>query len=131
MKSNWRAFSVTDIEKQINQGVERELVKYKDEIYAKVEWDCFCQALACCFTALELMGWRKKRLTEFKDKIDDVTHMMYTGVMGREFSPHDALQHLKAAYGIDLMDSQYLEEYERDVKKGAANDTKGIPDAVP
>lgn len=117
MKSRYRAFSVTDIEKQINEGVERELVKYKDELYAKVEWDCFCQALACCFTALELMGWRRKRLTAFKDMVDDVSHMMYTGIMGREFTTRDALKHLKDTYGIDLMDSQYLEEYERDMER--------------
>lgn len=77
-------------------------------------WDVFQQALACCFIALEQMGWGKKRLTDFKNKVDDVTHMMYTGFMGREVTTRDALQHLKDKYGIDLNESQYKEEYDRD-----------------
>lgn len=119
MKSHYATFSVAKIDKEIRAEVEKELTQYKDELYAKVEWDCFCQSLACCFAALEQMGWRKKRLTEFKNKVDDITHLMYTGIMGRSFSPRDALQHLKDAYGIDLYESQYREEYEEDAKRNA------------
>ena len=72
--------------------------------------------LLCGFGA---NGLAQKRLTEFKNKGDDITHMMFTGIMGRSFSPRDALQHLKDAYGIDLYESQYREEYEEDAKRNA------------
>ena len=117
MKARYGTFAVSDIQKQIDAAVQEELSKLTDEVYAKVEWDCFCQSLACCFAALELMGWRKKRLTEFKNKVDDVTHMMFTGVLGREYTTRDALLHLKEAYGIDLTESQYKEEYEEDARR--------------
>ena len=114
MKAHYQTFSVTKIDKEIRKGVKQELTKYKDDIYDKVTWDVFQQALACCFIALEQMGWGKKRLTDFKNKVDDVTHMMYTGFMGREVTTRDALQHMKDKYGIDLNESQYKEEYDRD-----------------
>ena len=53
------------------------------------------------------MGWRKKRLTDFLHQVDDVTHMMFTGVMGRETTTRDAQKHLKEAYGIDFSESRY------------------------
>lgn len=114
MKSNWKAYGLTALQKEIDKVAQKTLTEYKDELYEKVEWDCFQQALACCFIALEQMGWKKKRLTDFKNMVDDITHMMYTGVMGRQMTTRDALQHLKDAYGIDLTESQYKEEYDRD-----------------
>ena len=120
MKSNYGTYSNSDLAKQISKATEKTLNEYKDELYDVVEWDCFQQALACCFIALEQMGWRKKRLTAFKDMVDDVTHMMYTGVMGRKMTTRDALQHMKDAYGIDLTESQYKEEYDRDAAAGGA-----------
>ena len=90
MKAHYQTFSVTKIDKEIRKGVKQELTKYKDDIYDKVTWDVFQQALACCFIALEQMGWGKKRLTDY------------------------ALQHMKDKYGIDLNESQYKEEYDRD-----------------
>ena len=119
MKSYIRAYSESDLSKRISKATEKTLTEYKDQLYSAVEWDCFQQALACCFIALEQMGWRKKRLTAFKDKVDDVTHMMYTGFLGREVTTRDALQHMKDAYGIDLTESQYKEEYERDAAGGS------------
>ena len=118
MKSNYCTYSTAGLAKEISKATEKTLQEYKDQLYDVVQWDCFQQALACCFAALESMGWRKKRLTEFKNKVDDITHLMYTGIMGREFSPRDALQHMKDAYGIDLTESQYKEEYDRDAEKG-------------
>lgn len=114
MKSHYQTYSVSDLSKEISKATEKTLNEYKNELYDVVQWDCFQQALACCFIALEQMGWRKKRLTAFKDMVDDVTHMMYTGVMGREMTTRDALHHMKVAYGIDLTESQYKEEYDRD-----------------
>lgn len=117
MKSHYQTVSAAQLDKKIHAGVVKEVDAYKDEIYALVEWDCFCQALACCFVTLEQMGWRKKRLSDFKEKLDDMCHVMYTGIMGRKITAADALQHIKEAYGIDLKDSQYLEEYEQDMKR--------------
>lgn len=114
MKSNYGTYSNSDLAKRLSRETEKTLSEYKDQLYDAVQWDCFQQSLACCFAALEQMGWRKKRLTAFKNKVDDLTHMMYTGIMGREFSPRDVLQHMKDAYGIDLTESQYKEEYDRD-----------------
>lgn len=113
MKSNWRTYSVSALAKEIDKATQETLKEYKDQLYDAVQWDCFQQALACCFIALEQMGWKKKRLTDFKNKVDDVTHMMYTGIMGRTVTTRDALQHMKDAYGIDLTESQYIEEYEK------------------
>jgi hypothetical protein len=117
MRSHYKTFSVSQIDKDIQQATKKELTKYKDEIYDKVTWDVFQQALACCLIALEQMGWRKKRLSDFVEKVDDVTHLMYTGAMGREFTTSDALRHMKDAYGIDLSKSQYQDEYERDAER--------------
>ena len=114
MKANYHTYSNSDLSKRISKETEKTLTEYKDKLYDAVQWDCFQQSMAICLTALEQMGWRKKRLTAFKDMVDDVTHMMYTGIMGREMTTRDALQHMKDAYGIDLTESQYKEEYERD-----------------
>jgi len=128
MKSYITSYSVTQLQKEIDKVSMKTLREYKDELYDKVNWDCFQQALAVCFTALELMGWRKKRLTRFKDAVEEVTHMMYCGVMGREYTTRDALQRLKDVYGIDLEESHYKEEYDRDAaekdasKKGKKNE---------
>lgn len=114
MKSRWKTYSVTQLDKQAVEVANQELRKYRDEIYEDVEWDVFQQALACCFITLEHMGWRKKRLTDFKNAVDDTTHMMYTGIMGREVTTRDALRHLKEKYGIDFSESRYKDEYDRD-----------------
>lgn len=107
MKSHYHTFSVTSIQKEIDAAARKEMEKYRDEVYDKITWDIFQQAMAVCFTALELMGWRKKRLTDFKNRCDDVCDMMFRGVMGREYTTRDALQRLKDEYGIDLTESQY------------------------
>lgn len=114
MKSYIKSYSVAQLQKEIDKMSMKTLREYKDELYDKVNWDCFQQALAVCFTALELMGWRKKRLTRFKDAVDEITHMMYSGVMGREYTTRHALQRLKDVYAIDLEESHYKEEYDRD-----------------
>lgn len=118
MKSRYRTFSVSQIESEIQKGVKKELTQYKDELYDKVTWDCFQQALAVCFTALEWMGWRKKRLKRFHDTLEDVCHVMMTGVMGRKVTTRDALQHLKDAYGIDIKESVYEDQQEEGAENG-------------
>lgn len=107
MKANYATVSVSKLDKEIKKGVMKELEIYKDEVYEKVQWDVFQQALAVCFVALELHGWKGKRLRRFKDWVDDVCYLMFNGVMGREVTTRDALQHMKDAYGIDLKESQY------------------------
>ena len=107
MKSQWVTISKTELDKKIHNLAMAELEKYKDELYDAVKIDVFNQALAVCFTALELMGWRKKRLTDFFNQVDDVTNLMYTGIMGRETTTRDAQKHLKEAYDIDFSKSRY------------------------
>lgn len=107
MKSNYKTFNVAQLDKQISKAALKELEAYKDEVYKYVEWDCFCQALAVCFTALELQGWRGKRLRRFKNWVDDACHLMYHGAMGKEYTTRHALERLKTEYGIDLKESQY------------------------
>lgn len=119
MNAHYKTYSISDLHREIDKATQKTLQEYKDDLYEKVEWDCFQQALACCFIALEKMGWKKKRLTSFKNAVDDVTHLMYTGIMGREMTTRDALKHLKDAYGIDLTESQYQEEYEKDERNNA------------
>ena len=107
MKARYATFSVEKIDKEIRKEVLKEVDKYKNEVYDNVCWDVFRQALAVCFTALELMGWRGKRLHRFQDRVEDVCHLMLTGVMGREVTTRDAIQHLKDAYDIDFDRSCY------------------------
>ena len=56
----------------------------------------------------------QKRLTDFKNAVDDTTYMMYKGIMGNDVTARDALQHLKDAYGIDFSESRHKDEYDRD-----------------
>lgn len=107
MKSHWGCVSMTKLDKELRKQVLIECEKYKDECYDQVCWDVFQQALAVCFTALELMGWKKKRLHRFQDRVEDVCHIMLHGVMGREVTTRDAIQHLHDAYGIDFEQSCY------------------------
>lgn len=107
MKSHYGCVSMTKLDKELRKQVLIECEKYKDECYDAVVWDVFQQALAVCFTALELMGWRKKRLKRFQDRVEDVCHLMITGIMGREVTTKDAIKHLHDAYGIDFEQSCY------------------------
>ena len=107
MKSNWGCVSMTKLDKELRKQVIVEVDKYKNEVYDAVCWDVFQQALAVCFTALELMGWKAKRLHRFQDRVEDVCHLMITGVMGREVTTKHAIQHLHDAYGIDFEQSCY------------------------
>lgn len=107
MKSRYKSFSLTQLDKEVKKAALDELEKYKDEVYSKIEWDIFQQALAVCFTALELHGWRGKRLRQFKDWVDDACHLMFCGAMGREYTTKDALKRMREQYGIDLTKSQY------------------------
>ena len=107
MKARYVTVSQTELDQKVHELAMQKFQEYKDELYDAVKIDVFDQALAVCFTALELMGWRKKRLTDFLHQVDDVTHMMFTGVMGRETTTRDAQKHLKEAYGIDFSESRY------------------------
>lgn len=117
MKANWATVSRSELDKKVHELAMQELEKYKDELYKAVNDDVFNQALAVCFNALEMLGWRKKRLTDFLHQVDDLTHMMYSGIMGREATARDVQQHLKEAYGIDFEISLYADEYEADAAK--------------
>lgn len=112
MKARYITISETELNQRIRSTVEAELIKYKDEVYDKVTWDVFQQALAVCFTALELMGWRKKRLAEFQQKVEAAAQIITTGVMGREYSTRQALKHLHEAYGIKFEQDDYDGERE-------------------
>ncbi len=114
MKARYATVSQTELDRKVHELAMQKLEEYKDDLYKAVNDDVFNQALSVCFTALELMGWRKKRLTAFLHQIDDLTHMMYRGIMGREVSARDAQQHLKDAYGIDFSVSLYADEYKAD-----------------
>lgn len=107
MKARYATFSVEKIDKEIRKEVIKEVDKYKNEVYDNVCWDVFRQALAVCFTALELMGWRGKRLHAFQDRVEDVCNLMLHGAMGREITTKDAIRHLKDEYGIDFEQSVY------------------------
>lgn len=120
MKANWQTVSRSELDKKVHELAMKELERYKDELYKAVNDDVFNQALAVCFMALEMMGWRKKRLTDFLHQVDDLTHMMYSGVMGRGATARDAQDHLKKAYGIDFEISLYADEYEADEAKEAS-----------
>lgn len=107
MKSHYATVSQTELDQQVHKLAMQELEKYRDELFEVMQIDVFDQALAVCLYALEQMGWGKTRLTRFKDQVDDITHMMYTGIMGREMTTRDAQRHFKEKYGIDFAESQY------------------------
>lgn len=105
MRAYWQTYSKSKLDNKIQADVESALTQYKDEIYEKVEWDVFKQAMAVCFIALEWMGWKRKRLRKFYGQVEEVCRMMETGIMGREVTTRDALNHLKDAYGIEFKES--------------------------
>ena len=117
MKARYVTVSQSELDEKVHELAMKILQEEKDVMYEAVRIDVFDQALACCFIALEQMGWRKKRLTDFFNMLDDVTHMMYTGIMGREMTTRDAQKHLKDTYGIDFSYSRYdYDEDESEVK---------------
>ena len=120
MKAKYITISETDLNRKVHELAMQQLDEYKEELYKAVNDDVFNQALAVCFMALEMNGWRKKRLTDFLHQVDDLTHMMYCGIMGREATARDAQQHLKEAYGIDFEISLYDAEYAAEDEKEAS-----------
>lgn len=107
MKARLVTVSQTELDKKVNELAMQKLKEYKDDLYDAVKVDVFNQALAVCFVSLEQMGWGKVRLLRLFDMIDDMTHMMFTGIMGREMTTRDAERHLKETYGIDFTESRY------------------------
>ena len=116
MKARYVTVSQTELDQKVHDLAMKILKEEKDAMYDAVKIDVFDQALAVCFIALEQMGWRKKRLTDFFNMVDDITHMMYTGIMGREMSTRDAQKHLKDTYGIDFSNTRYEYDDESEVK---------------
>ena len=116
MKARYVTVSQTELDVKVHELAMKILKEEKDAMYDAVKIDVFDQALAVCFIALEQMGWRKKRLTDFSNMVDDITHMMYTGIMGREMSTRDAQKHLKDTYGIDFSNTRYEYDDESEVK---------------
>lgn len=117
MKSHYATVSQTEMDQKVHKLAMEMLEQYKDELYEAVKIDVFNQALAVCFVSLEQMGWRKVRLLRLLEMIDDMTHMMYTGIMGREMTTRDAEKHLLETYGIDFSKSRY--DYDDDDQKGS------------
>lgn len=108
MKANYATVSASKLDKEIQAAVMKELEKYKDEVYEKVQLDVFDQALAVCLYALELNGWRGVRLRRFIEQVDDACHLLTENVMGKQITTRDILAHMKKCYGIDLNESRYL-----------------------
>lgn len=117
MKAKYITISETELDRRVHELSMKKLDEYKEELYKAVNDDVFNQAMAIAFSALEMMGWRKKRLTDFLHQVDDLTHMMYCGIMGRETTARDAQAHLKEAYDIDFTISLYDAEYEADAQR--------------
>lgn len=107
MKARFVTVSQTDLDKLVYKEAMRRLEEYKDQLYEAVKIDVFNQALAVCFVSLEQMGWGKTRLNRLFEMVDDMTHLMCTGIMGREMTTRDAERHLKETYGIDFTKSRY------------------------
>lgn len=107
MKSNWAIVSASKLDKNVKAGVMKELERYKDDVYEKIEQDVFEQAVAVCLYALELEGWRGVRLRRFVQQVDDACHLLTESVLGRHITTRDIQKHLQDAYGIDLKKSRY------------------------
>lgn len=110
MKARVVTVSQTDLDKLVYKEAMKRLEEYKDQLYEAIKIDIFNQALAVCFVSLEQMGWGKVRLNRLLDMIDDMTHLMCTGIMGREMTTRDAEEYLLEKYGIDFTKSKYEEE---------------------
>ena len=102
-----KAKYITISEAELDKRIRAELTKYAGECYDKVTWDVFQQALAVCFTALEMMGWRKKRLARFNEKVEAAAAILCTGVLEKEYSTKTALDHLRDKYGIIFDEAIY------------------------
>lgn len=47
MNAHYKTYSISDLHIEIDKATQKTLQEYKDDLYEKVEWDCFQQALAC------------------------------------------------------------------------------------
>lgn len=99
MKSNYRTYSSSELEKKSREIAQQEIDKYADkfsEIIAN-------QVFACCCYVLHLeFGFGGKRLKRLKDGFEDIADLMEQGVIGKEFNATQAVEWLKSKYGIDL-----------------------------
>lgn len=107
MRSHYATVSQTELDRKVHELAMQKLEEYKDELYDAVKVDVFNQALAVCFVSLEQLGWGKVRLLRLLDMIDDMTNLMFTGIMGREMTTRDAQKYLMDKYGIDFKKSKY------------------------
>lgn len=107
MKSNWAIVSASKLDRNVKAGVMKELERYKDDVYEKIEQDVFEQAVAVCLYALEMNGWRGVRLRRFCQQVDDACHLLTETVMGHHITTRDIQDHMKEHYGIDLKETRY------------------------
>lgn len=92
-------------EKQLEQYLEAEFEKKRDEVYKSAVKDVSAQILATLFSTLYMppYKWRKKRLLRLKENIEGTFSMMTEGnILGKNFSTEECISFMKKEFGIDF-----------------------------
>lgn len=88
---------------QIEEALNIEWEKKKEQVYAEIKADVANQVLAVMFTALKVeFGFGKKRLLKVKEATEMQFKLMQEGVFWSEYTPEHCLKYLKDNFGIDL-----------------------------
>ena len=91
-------------EKQLEEYLNEEWEKKRDEVYKEATKDVSAQILAIIFSTLYKppYNWREKRLKDLKERIEFTFNTMSTGVLGKEFGTVDCIEFLKREFNIDF-----------------------------
>ena len=106
-------------EEELQDFVNTEWEKHKEEVYKIATRDVSAQILAVMFATLYQppYNWREKRLKDLKERVEFTFNRMSTGVLGKDFGTVDCLEFLKNELGIDFdNDNMYHKQENIDVE---------------
>lgn len=107
MKARYGPVEADELRRETLAIAERMIKEREDEILAQVQTSVMQQTLATAFWILHRdAGWGAERLNRLKNSIEDEFVLMHKKPMGKDYSPLDHRDWLKA-YGVDLEETQY------------------------
>lgn len=116
LQKRTKVFSEEDLQEFVNSEWE----KHKDEVYQIATRDVSAQILAVMFATLYMppYGWREKRLKDLKRHFEYTFKSMSDTVLGKEFGTIDCIEFLKSEFGIDFdKDNVYHNTDEVEVRR--------------
>ena len=99
-------------EEELQDFVNTEWEKHKDEVYQIAVRDVSAQILAVLFSTLYQppYNWREKRLKDLKSRFEFTFAAMSKTVLGKDFSTIDCMEFLKSEFGIDFDKNNIYDE---------------------